>query len=258
MTSQTTPTRTDCRTAVPMTTYAQRRTASLQLPPVDLRSLLTPDVRAQGPRPLCVPFSVSVAHEAARATTAAAPLDLAVEPLWQCCVQAGAAGHDGTTLHAVADAATAVGQTLEEVWPYNSTLGSGTEPTPAAAIAGSFNTAEVFEVPLTHDGIEQHLEDTLVVGLPVVVVLEVTAELEAPDHEGEIDTPPLTAPVGDYHAVVAVGAATGMNGTSRRLLVRNSWGPGWGAGGYGWLPYDYLVNFAVQAGAVDPTTLATR
>lgn len=242
-----------------MTTHAQRRAASLLLAPIDLRNLLTPTVRAQGPRPLCVPFSVSVAHEAARAMSAAvAAVDLAVEPLWQHCINAGVAGHDGTTLHAVTDAVTGTGQTIETIWPYNATLGTGTEPTPATATAGSFNTAEVFDVPLAHDGIEQHLEDALVAGLPVIVILEVTAQLEMPDADGEIDIPALTAPVGDYHAVTAVGAATNPGGTARRLLIRNSWGPGWGAGGYGWLPYDYLVNFAVQAGAVDPTTLATQ
>ncbi len=242
-----------------MTTYAQRRAASLLLAPIDLRHLLTPNVRAQGPRPLCVPFSISLAHEGARTLFAAvAAEDLAVEPLWQHCVNAGAAGHDGTTLYAVTDAVKFTGQTIEMIWPYNAKLGSGTEPTPANATASSFNTAEVFDVPLAHDGIEQHLEDTLVAGLLAIVILEVTSQLEAPDADGEIDIPALTAPVGDYHAVAAVGAATNASGTARRFLIRNSWGSGWGAGGYGWLPHDYLVNFAVQAGAVDPTTLATR
>ena len=242
-----------------MTSYAQRRSASLALGPIDLRNLLPADVRAQGPRPLCLPFSVSVAHEAARSmASSVAPEDLAVEPLWQHCVNTGLASHEGTTLQAVIGAALDTGQTIDTVWPYNDTLGSGTEHTPAGATAGSFNTAEIFAIPLAHDGVEQLIESTLAVGLPVVLILEVTAQLETPDADGEIYTPPLSAPVGDYHAVTAVGAATSPDGTSRRFLIRNSWGPGWGAGGHGWLPYDYLVNFAGQAVAIDPTTLATR
>ena len=75
---------------------------------------------------------------------------------------------------------------------------------------------------------------------------------------GEIVVPALTAPLGDYHAVLAVGVATNAAATSRRLLIRNSWGPGWGANGHAWLPYDYLIAHAVDAAAVDPRTLGTR
>lgn len=242
-----------------MSSNAQRRAASLLLATIDLRALLTPEVRAQGPRPLCLPFSASCAHEAARSTAAARQAEaLSVEPLWQHCVHAGTAGHDGTTLRAVTDAIENTGQPLETIWPYNDSLGPGTEPTPAVAGAGTFNTADLFSVPLAHDGIEDDLEATLTAGLAVIAVVEITSEFENPSAGGEIDVPSLSAPVNDYHAVTAVGTATNAAGDSRRLLIRNSWGPGWGAGGYGWLPYDYLVAFAVQAAAVDPRTLATR
>lgn len=227
------------------------------LPPVDLRHILTPGVRPQGPRPLCLPFSTSVAHEAARAiATADVAEALAVEPLWRHCVHAGTAGHDGTTLQAIADAVAQTGQPPEATWPYNDTLGAGTEAAPSSAATSTFNTAGLFYVPLAHDGIEEDLETTLTLGLPVIIVLEITSEFENPDADGEIALPALSAPVNDYHAVAAVGAATNTDGDNRRLLIRNSWGSGWGAGGYGWLPYDYLVAFAVQAAAIDPSTLA--
>jgi len=40
------------------------------------------------------------------------------------------------------------------------------------------------------------------------------------------------------HAVVAVG----YNDSSKRFLVRNSWGTSWGQKGYFTMPYDYLTN----------------
>ncbi|MEE9555393.1 MAG: C1 family peptidase [candidate division Zixibacteria bacterium] len=52
------------------------------------------------------------------------------------------------------------------------------------------------------------------------------------------------------HAIVAVGYNDNLEITNKMcrkktkgaLLFRNSWGAGWGDKGYGWLPYDYILN----------------
>ena len=53
------------------------------------------------------------------------------------------------------------------------------------------------------------------------------------------------------HAVCAVGyddtkiiknSHHGVAETIGALLIRNSWGTSWGNGGYGWLPYEYVLK----------------
>lgn len=46
------------------------------------------------------------------------------------------------------------------------------------------------------------------------------------------------------HAVVAVGYDDGrtIGNETGALRIRNSWGTGWGDGGYGWLPYRYVED----------------
>jgi C1A family cysteine protease len=52
------------------------------------------------------------------------------------------------------------------------------------------------------------------------------------------------------HAVLAVGYDNNKKITNPRcgketegaLLIRNSWGTGWGESGYGWLPYEFVLN----------------
>jgi C1A family cysteine protease len=48
------------------------------------------------------------------------------------------------------------------------------------------------------------------------------------------------------HAVLAVGYDNGivepLTNEAGALIIRNSWGPRWGDGGYGCLPYSYVTE----------------
>jgi C1A family cysteine protease len=75
-------------------------------------------------------------------------------------------------------------------------------------------------------------------GRPIVLGLVITDAFWRPDVSGRIpDLSPDTERAG--HAVLAVGHGTNADGTPS-LLIRNSWGVGWGLGGHAWLSRTYV------------------
>ena len=231
-----------------MAGYDARRQHSLARPPVDLRPMLAPAVD-QGARPLCIPIVVTAAHEVCRTQP---PEPLAPDALWSSCVESGTASREGTTLEAVTDALRTDGQPSLVDWPFNTAIFHDAAPVPPAAQTSTWHKADLRPVPVANDGIEDGIEEQLAIGLVVPLIVEVTTEFEQATSNGTIEVPPLTAPQGAYHAVLVVGVQT--HERVRVLLVLNSWGPGWGAGGYGWLPLDYLIAFGARAGAIDPSS----
>lgn len=222
-------------------------------PDVDLRHLLTGDLMDQGPRPVCLPFALSHAHGALVNTYSGngGGAAMAPEAIWWHCTVRGHTSTGGMLLEHGAVALRDSGQPPLASWPWNPHLGVGTEDPPTLIGQPPWHRATVVEFALAHDGVEDQLEEALAAGHPVVLIVEVTREFENAGPDGSIELPDIRSPEGDYHAVLAVGAATPSD-ARRRLLIRNSWGPYWGAGGYGWLPLDYLVANAVQAAVLIP------
>lgn len=62
------------------------------------------------------------------------------------------------------------------------------------------------------------------------------------NEKGEFAFPGPGETVKGGHAVVAIGYDDGRKIGKEKgaLKIRNSWGPGWGEGGYGWLPYRFI------------------
>ena len=70
-------------------------------------------------------------------------------------------------------------------------------------------------------------------------------------NKGSIPFPAPGEKVVGGHAIVAVGYNDTIKITNKNpggltttgaLLIRNSWGIGWGDAGYGWLPYEYVLK----------------
>jgi hypothetical protein len=225
-------------------------------PDVDLRPYLGPTVLDQGSRPTCATFATSACHEAVTAhrngvdPAAQDPTPVehyAPEAIWWYCTQQGWAGANGLTIPNVMAAVADSGQPFLSAWPYDATLGDGTEDPPAAAEAARpWDRAEFRRLALAHDGVEAGLEATLASGYPVLLGVQVTNEFYSPDAQGRIEVPASRSRGLGGHAITAVGAAT-LPGWGRHVLIKNSWGEGWGAGGYAFLPFDYLRNYAIDA-----------
>ncbi|TFV88118.1 hypothetical protein E4P40_10450 [Blastococcus sp. CT_GayMR20] len=224
---------------------------------VDLRPLISSSLMDQGARPVCLPFALSHAHDALldAQTGPGASTAMAPEAVWWHCTVHRQTSLGGMLLEDGALALRDSGQPPLADWPWNPHLGVGTEDPPTAAGSPPWQQVAAAELHLAHDGVEDPIEDALAAGHPVVLIVEVTDEFDDAGPDGSIDVPDIRSPEGDYHAVLVVGAATHAE-LGRRLLIRNSWGPYWGAGGYGWLPLDYLVANALQAAvliALPPT-----
>lgn len=74
---------------------------------------------------------------------------------------------------------------------------------------------------------------------PVLILMRLSRSFDWIGADNVVDPGPNGQP--EYlrrHAVVAVGHGEAMG--QRAVLVRNSWGAGWGDGGHGWLTEAFL------------------
>lgn len=197
-------------------------------PIVDLRHHLHP-VRHQGRRSSCLAFAASTAHEA----HAAVGEHLCVEYLFFHAVARtpGQNSGAGTTMAAAAKALLDEGQPVEAAWPYTA---DAVIPWTPPAIASAFHKATLSPGTLDFDGVVAALD----AGAPVVLGLVITDAFYRPDAAGAIaDVTPDIERGG--HAVLAIGHGADAGGEAA-LLIRNSWGEGWGSGGHAWLPRAYV------------------
>lgn len=96
----------------------------------------------------------------------------------------------------------------------------------------------------------KNVKTYLAAGVPSVFGFFGFPSFESSDVPGSIPYPSKNEQAEWGHAVVAVGYDDNKVITNTRsnekkkgaLMIRNSWGSSWGQDGYGWLPYDYVLD----------------
>jgi hypothetical protein len=131
------------------------------------------------------------------------------------------------------------GQPLESGWPYLADLQPNDPWTPPGSPGTLYrrNTTTIANA-LTE------MVDALLDGSPVVMGMEISDSFYVLS-AGDV-LPPVNEAVAGKHAVIAVGL--GEVNSARCLLLRNSWGVGWGDLGYGWIHENYLAPRLLVAG----------
>jgi C1A family cysteine protease len=162
-------------------------------------------------------------------------------------------GDTGAYLRATMGAMALFGVPPEEYWPYDPARFDKEPPAFCYAFAQSFQALSYYRLDPPGTRRTRLLEDLktkLSASLPVMFGFTVYSSVVQASGNGEIPFPTTGEKILGGHAVVAVGydddkvvkhVASGAQ-TKGALLIRNSWGTAWGQGGYGWLPYQYVLK----------------
>lgn len=161
-------------------------------------------------------------------------------------------GDTGAYLRSTMGALALFGVPPEGYWPYETADFDKEPPAFCYAFAQNYQAISYYRLDppgTSSEQLLQQIKTDLVAGLPSMFGFTVYSSYTQAATTGMIPYPTPGDSIVGGHAVMAVGysdtkvitnSSPGAEPTTGALLIRNSWGKGWGDEGYGWLPYDYV------------------
>ncbi len=204
---------------------------------IDLRPQLLP-VRSQGLRETCLAFAATAGHELLRQGALIEPL--APEFLVHGALQRGADLRRGIRIATLRATLAAEGQCVESLFPYDPVRDerrAGYGPSPDAIVDARTRLVanhDVLASPTIDDA-----RVAVAGGAATVLGVEYFGSARILGPDARVPLPDPAEPSLGRHAVLVAG----YDDDRAALLIRNSWGEGWGDGGCAWFPYDYPALF---------------
>jgi C1A family cysteine protease len=151
-------------------------------------------------------------------------------------IEGTVASDNGATIRDGIKSVATLGDCPETTWPYDIRK-FATKPPPAAFKEAIKYKAVQYQRVARN---QNQMKGCLASGFPFVFGFSVYDGFETEEmaKTGVLDMPASSETLRGGHAVLAVG----YDDATRRFIVRNSWGPKWGMGGYFTMPYGYLMD----------------
>lgn len=125
----------------------------------------------------------------------------------------------------------------EKLWPYD--INRFTVQ-PAAQVYADGLKHQATGYSAIDNRIQFNIKQPLAMGIPVVFGFTVYSWFEDPDAHGVLTPVPNSSVLGG-HAVLCVGYETIAR--KHYAIIRNSWGSGWGDGGFCYMPLSFITGY---------------